>query len=189
MDFLSEKQGKILEFVKIHHAEQKRKYTGEPYYSHLLNVAEILHKNVNLPLAVEAALCHDLFEDTNCTHQELTLFLNDIGYDTNESELITSLTIDLSDVYTHTAFPNLNRAERKALEVIRMSKNGYTAQTVKYADLIDNAKSIIAHDKKFAKVYLNEKRDILLHMKSGDINLYAAACALLQDLQASLSDS
>ena len=189
MDFLTERQAKILEFVKIHHAEQKRKYTGEPYYSHLLNVAEILHKNAHLPLSIEAALCHDLFEDTNCTHQELTLFLKSIGYDATKSDLITSLTIELTDVYTHTVFPNLNRTERKALEVVRMSKNGYTAQTVKYADLIDNAKSIITHDKKFAKVYLNEKRDILQHIKSGDINLYSQAWTLLHDLQASLSDS
>jgi hypothetical protein len=34
-------------------------------------------------------------------------------------------------------------------------------QTIKYADLISNTQSIVVQDKKFAKVYLKEKRNIL----------------------------
>lgn len=67
---LSRKQEKLFEFVKEKHLGQQRKYTNKPYHNHCLNVAETISTKKIL-VGVETALCHDLFEDTNCTHQEL----------------------------------------------------------------------------------------------------------------------
>ena len=39
---LQERQWELFDFVKEQHQDHKRKYTGEPYYTHLLRVAEIV---------------------------------------------------------------------------------------------------------------------------------------------------
>jgi hypothetical protein len=51
------------------------------------------------------------------------------------------------------------------------------AQTVKLADLISNSKSIMEHDPKFAKTYLEEKRLLLAVMTRGDAGLHAKAAS------------
>src|SRR6185312_845648 len=68
---------------------------------------------------------------------------------------------DLTDVFTHEAFPYLNRSIRKQCEALRLHTISRTAQIVKCCDLIDNTKSIVAHDPGFAVKYLAEKREIL----------------------------
>jgi hypothetical protein len=45
------------------------------------------------------------------------------------------------------------------------------AQTIKLCDLISNTRSIVAHDEKFAKVYLAEKRELLEVMTKADPRL------------------
>ena len=35
----TEREQKLLEFAKFHHGTQKRKYTKEPYYVHLVGLA------------------------------------------------------------------------------------------------------------------------------------------------------
>ena len=49
------------------------------------------------------------------------------------------------------------------------------AKTIKLADLIDNTKSIVEHDPRFAKVYLEEKRLLLEVLKDGDETLWQQA--------------
>ncbi len=48
-------------------------------------------------------------------------------------------------------------------------------QTIKVADLIDNTKSIVPHDKDFAKVYLAEKDVLLQSLTDADVELWATA--------------
>lgn len=166
---LTGRQQILLQFVKDSHGDQKRKYTSEPYWVHVCAVAEILH--IRFPELIEIALCHDLFEDTSVQMPELLRFLTHSGYSNEESLFIVSGVNDLTDVYTKENYPKLNRKDRKRLESERLSKVCETSQTVKYADLIDNTKSIVEHDKRFAKVYLSEKRHILYVMRGGDFKL------------------
>jgi hypothetical protein len=49
------------------------------------------------------------------------------------------------------------------------------AQTIKLADLIDNTKTIVARDPKFAKVYLREKIALLHVLTKGDPTLMKIA--------------
>jgi guanosine-3',5'-bis(diphosphate) 3'-pyrophosphohydrolase len=166
---LTEKQEKLLDFVKGKHDGQKRKYTGNPYWNHLVHVAEIVNKyNPNL---IEIALCHDILEDTNCKEGELAKQLLDIGYDSLDIITITDSVIELTDKYTKDNYPNLNRGKRKLLEAKRLGSISYYSQTVKYADLIDNTKSITKYDHKFAKIYLKEKENTLRVMRNGDERL------------------
>ena len=50
----------------------------------------------------------------------------------------------------------MNRAERKRLEAIRLGSISDRAQTIKYADFLNNGEDILVQDPKFAKVYIRE---------------------------------
>lgn len=170
---LNNKQEELFEFVKEKHKGQVRKYTGEPYHNHLYNVAEIV-SNLGEEY-IEVALCHDLFEDTDCGYEELFNKLFSIGYDENSAFNIRYSALELTDEFTKENFPDMNRENRKIHEAIRLSNISEFAQTVKYADLIDNTKSIVECDKQFSKVYLKEKRFILSIMDKGNKQLYNKA--------------
>ncbi len=45
------------------------------------------------------------------------------------------------------------------------------AQTIKYADIIDNSNEISTNDPDFARVFLSECRNLLKRMDRGDENL------------------
>lgn len=169
---LTKRQERILEFVKDLHGDQKRKYTGEPYWHHLLNVAKIVSEH-SVTMGVEIALCHDLIEDTPCSMGFLWEFLfHDCEYDYNECTIICHDVFALSDQYTFAKYPHLNRLQRKELEAMRLIQISPNAQSVKYADIIDNTSSIVQHDPNFAKVYLIEIGKKIYQMNKGDSSLY-----------------
>lgn len=192
---LSERQEKLLEFVKMAHGDQVRKYTGEPYWHHLINVAEILfnqnpsHISYDGLLTIEIALCHDILEDTKINEKELHHNIFKCGYSSTETHIIVCSVIDLTDHYTKEKYPNLNRKERKILECNRMSNISELSMFVKYADIIDNCKSIVEHDKQFAKVFLSEKKDLLnvMYITLGSYyKLYCEAKELVRNSELSL---
>lgn len=157
----------VLAFVSLKHVMQKRKYTGHPYTFHLQEVAR-LAENYKCVFGYEIGLCHDLLEDTDCTGPELHDALRRFGYDAYQGNTIVQGVIDLTDVYTAESFPDLNRAERKRLEALRLHSIPPNSQTIKYCDLMDNTKYIVEHDKSFAKKYLQEKEQILAGMTKGN---------------------
>lgn len=177
---LTEQQNLLLDFVKLQHGEQKRKYTGEPYWNHLYAVASIVSDYEPHTFAVEIALCHDLFEDTQCTFTQLHNSLISFGYDRKDAYDICTCVNELTDVYTSEAHPYMNRKKRKAEEAKRLGTISALSQSVKYADLIDNTSSIVERDESFAKVYLSEKKDILSVMNKGNQDLFKRCIANLE---------
>lgn len=172
---LTERQSLLFDFVKLKHGDQKRKYTGEPYYTHLYSVAEIVSQYEDG--LIEIALCHDLFEDTQCDFNELYKALVSFGYGRNEAYDICTCVKELTDVFTHTDYPYFNRKKRKILEAERLSKCSYKAQTVKLADIMDNSKSILEHDKSFGGVYLPERIHLLGVITNCNKELYKVVCS------------
>lgn len=166
------KQYELLQYVKQAHGDQVRKYTNEPYWNHLLNVADIVHNYDNQAGMIEIALCHDLFEDTSETYETLQAKLTELQYNTQDRIFILRGVEALTDKYTKDQFPYFNRKDRKEMEAHRLGKIGSEYQTVKYADMIDNTKSIIEHDISFAKKYVSEKRYMLNLMRNGNIDLF-----------------
>ena len=65
--------------------------------------------------------------------------------------------LQVTDVFTHEAYPELNRKIRKGMEADRLATISDDAKLVKLADMIDNTSSITEHDPGFAKLYLAEK--------------------------------
>lgn len=173
-------RGKLQAYIQEAHKGQVRKYTGDPYFTHLLAVAEMAEKT-NAAYGWEIGLCHDLLEDIDPDPIKLKNALKNAGYNIVAVVHIISCVIALTDVYTKEAFPELNRAQRKHLECIRLSAINQDAQTVKYCDLIHNTKSIVKHDPSFAKKYLPEKQRILEGMNRGDAAMYSKCLDTLNE--------
>ncbi len=168
----------LFAFVVLKHYGQVRKYTGEPYVNHLRAVAEMADGKCKF--GYEIGLCHDLLEDTDCTFNELDEALKRFEYEIFDRVIIAGSVNELTDIYTPEAFPQLNRAKRKALEAQRLSTISYEAQTVKYCDLINNTESIVKYDEGFAVKYLAEKATILKEMNKGNPVMYAKAKRVLK---------
>lgn len=169
---LTDRQWELFDFVKQLHQNQKRKYTGEPYFVHLLRVVDILKEYAVQDVEIEIALCHDLLEKTSCTKQQLAIKIKEIGYEMFPRNRMLKGIYDLTDIYTPQRHPDKSRAERKLLEADRMLDIEPFSQTVKYAELIDNIPSIATHDPDFAWIYLEEIAAYIGELNEGDQALY-----------------
>ena len=81
--------------------------------------------------------------------------------------MVAELVNELTDRFTHEAFPNDNRATRKKWEANRLSRVSDEAKLIKWCDMKDNTRTITEHDPGFARVYLAEK-DYLLEVMGLD---------------------
>jgi len=153
------------------HGDQKRKYSGDPYYTHLFRVSDTVKEIGGDESMIMAALLHDVLEDTPTNEIELISELESI-VDPQMARDIVNLVIELTDVYTKENFPDLNRRARKEMEAKRLGEVSPRAQTIKYADLLDNGEDIMKNDPNFGRVYLREKERILNYMRNGDKYLY-----------------
>lgn len=162
-----------MNFAYSVHANQKRKYTGEPYFAHLAEVVGIVSSfafnmfyEIETDHLLATAWLHDCMEDQGVTHQQLSYLFGDKVADGVRW---------LSDMETG------NRAERKAASRERLSRAPNWVQTIKCADLISNTKSIVQHDPKFAVTYLEEKRLLLDVLTQADRHAVKMAKDLVKE--------
>src|ERR1700744_4067176 len=163
-------------WVERKHAGQIKKYSGQPYFLHVKKVAEIAKQATYL--GYEIGLCHDLLEDTGTTEQELISALTGFGYDDLHAVYIASRVCELTDVFPPAAYPKLSNAGRRALEGKRLETVSEGAQTVKYADLLDNMSIIIRYAPAYKQGYLQHKKALLLRLTSGEEALRQKALQL-----------
>jgi (p)ppGpp synthase/HD superfamily hydrolase len=128
---------------------QTRKYTGEPYVVHPIEVSELVASVGGTEAMVAAALLHDVLEDT-----EVTVDLLEEQFGSGVADLVLWLT-DISKP------EDGNRSTRKALDRQHSAAAPAAAQTIKVADLISNTRTIVEFDPGFARTYLEEKRLLL----------------------------
>jgi (p)ppGpp synthase/HD superfamily hydrolase len=153
MNKLSPLVHNALSFACAAHCErrQERKYTGDPYICHPIEVMNLLRHHV--PESTDAMLCaallHDVVEDTNATLADV-----EMNFGVEIKKLVYWLT-DISEP------SDGNRAQRKAHDRAHIALAPYEAQTVKCADLISNTRTIASLDPNFAKMYMAEKRLLL----------------------------
>jgi (p)ppGpp synthase/HD superfamily hydrolase len=152
---------------------QVRKYTGDPYIIHPASVAKRVSKVSNDENLVVAAWLHDTVEDTEATLEDIQ---NEFGKDIHD--LVESLT----DISTP---KDGNRAKRKEIDRQHTALGSPGAHTVKLADLIDNADSIMEYDQGFAKVFIKEKKLLLEVLSDGDQTLFDEAKAIIQNYEMS----
>lgn len=157
-----------LGFATEAHAGQVRKYTGEDYINHPIEVMSIVKSVPHTEDMLCAALLHDVVEDCGVQLGEIfDIFGPDVCYMVN----------DLSDASKPS---DGNRATRKTIDRNWIAGAKARSKTIKLADLISNSKSICEHDKDFAKVYIKEKELLLEVLTEGDPTLYAQAKGIVE---------
>lgn len=152
----------IRDFREYAHAahdsiEQKRKYTGAPYWVHTDEVAEIVASVTSDPSIICIAHGHDILEDVtpkNPAYSYESIF----GL---YGERIANGIFDLTDQYTSENYPTWNRKLRKLKERERLGAITEDSKLVKLADLISNTQDIVVNDPNFAVTYLREKAALL----------------------------
>lgn len=145
---------------------QKRKYDGRDYIVHPIDVLEILIKFSTGPVTVFqqcAALLHDVVEDTQVTIEQVyDIFGKEVG--------------DLVEALTDVSKPSDgNRKIRKQMDLEHTARGPVDAKSVKVADLISNAASIVQYDPNFARVFMHEKVRLLEALSDADPGLLAEA--------------
>lgn len=162
------------------HGDQKRKYTNERYIVHPVRVMEMVREFDSALPVLCAALLHDVLEDTPVTadeiHQELTRVM-----EAEDVRKTVALVIELTDVFVKSNYPRLNRRTRKEKEALRLSVVSAQAQTIKYADIIDNVNDHLTQDADFARVYLQEAQKMLHRMRDGNPVLLERAVHLVDE--------
>jgi (p)ppGpp synthase/HD superfamily hydrolase len=162
---------KAFVFASAAHAAigQKRKFSGEDYIVHPIEVASWVRSIKGDENMITAAYLHDTVEDTDVT---LKLIENFFGEDV--AELVENLT-DISKP------EDGNRKVRKEIDRQHTAKASARAKTIKLADLISNTRDITKQDKNFAVVYMQEKVALMEVLKEGNEELYAKAQNLIDD--------
>lgn len=152
-------------------------FSGEPYFVHCLAVAEAAAPYVNW--GYEAGLCHDLLEDHVATVEELRMALSEAGYCLPETEQIIAMIIELSDVFTTEHFPDFSDKELRRLENKRLLTISSQSQTIKYADLIDNAAWVRRYEPYKWPRYARRKLKLLAALDKGSQELRRQALEVL----------
>lgn len=82
----------ILDFATKKHEGQFRKKSGLPYITHPIVVANQAERYAGTRDFKDklwtVGICHDLFEDTDCTAEELGIILSLAGFDLKDSSAI-----------------------------------------------------------------------------------------------------
>jgi (p)ppGpp synthase/HD superfamily hydrolase len=134
------------EFAIKAHGNQKRKYTGDPYWYHLQEVATTLLRYSATADVVAAGWLHDVLEDTDVGFFELAR-----SFDLN----IANLVLEVTDV---SRSEHGLRVIRKQLDRQYLAGASWRGQMIKCADTISNTSDIVANDPGFAsKAYIPEK--------------------------------
>jgi len=131
-------------FCKLAHFGQKRKYTGKPYWTHpfaVANLVKFYDKDTNTQIA---AILHDTVEDTWVRPWMVGLLFGPI---------VKQLVMEVTDVSVLT---DGSRKLRKLKDLQHLMQASADGQSIKIADIIHNAQSILKHDPNFAKVFLYE---------------------------------
>lgn len=153
---------------------QRRKYTGEPYWRHPEQVADLVESVDGDCYQIAAAWLHDTVEDT-----WVPLWLIRLLFSGHVADLVKGLT----DVSKKT---DGNRAFRKSRDRAHTAKQSPRCKTIKLADLIVNSRSIFKYDPKFSKTYAREKELLLQVLKEGNASLYVIAERILIEYKASV---
>ncbi len=168
-DLMSDIIKKAQDFATTEHQRinHVRKYSNQPYQTHLQAVAKLVSTVTNDEQMIAAAWLHDTVEDTPAT-------LGDIeeAFGSQIAELVEELT-DVSKP------SDGNRATRKEIDRQHLATASLRAKTIKLADLIHNCSDIVKHDEKFAVTFVSEMQALLDVLSDGDTTLFKRANKLL----------
>lgn len=155
MRILSEKVLLARQFAHDAHDSigQKRKYSGEEYWRHVDRVTEMVAEYTDDNEIICSSELHDTQEDVFPVNSYYSLV--------KISELfgsrVSSFVDDLTNRFTHQAYPTINQKGRHQLERKRMANIQKESKIIKLCDVFDNIQDIALNDPKYAKIYLHSK--------------------------------
>ena len=156
-------------FALIAHGNQKRKYTGEPYINHCVEVAGIVASVTKDEDVIIAAILHDTVEDTKVEFEDI------------HREFGGKVVLLVEEVTDVSKPEDGNRKVRKEIDRIHLSKASPDGKTIKLADLINNTETITKYDENFAKTYMKEKKELLKVLVEGNSELWLRAKKIVDD--------
>ncbi|MCL7744368.1 HD domain-containing protein [Guyparkeria hydrothermalis] len=160
------------------HDGQVRRYTGEPFVLHPVAVAHVASEYERDPLVLAAALLHDVVEDTEVTASDLAS-----RFPASVVRMVLSLTNPSQPT-------DGDRASRKAIDHAHVVRADSRSQTIKYADVFLNVRSIAQHDPDFAKhVYLPQKASLINRLDRGHPRLRQRVQDCIQELIRNLEEN
>lgn len=152
----------------------RRKYTNEPYFTHCYRVASMVFsvkEELKTPQeTIAAAFLHDTVEDTDVSLEDIR----------SEFGSVVCYYVDCLTERDKSEFPNWNRRLRKKFYAECLSSSPSDVQTIKCADIIDNVPSIVMFDPNFAKVYIEEKIEMLSGMDRSNESLRSKALDIIR---------
>lgn len=157
-----------------------RKYTFAPYHVHTDAVRDLFLKY--LPDETAGAVAcdwHDVIEDVfpHNPYYSLDFIRGEFG------DVVAGYVFDVTDQYTHAAYPQWNRKLRNQKERERLALVHPVSQSLKVADIIDNTGDIMVNDPEYAPRYIAEKVLTLPYLMNADTKLWAAGVLHLAKLQ------
>jgi (p)ppGpp synthase/HD superfamily hydrolase len=153
--------------------QQKRKYTGEPYYIHCERVVEILLGVTTDEEMLAAAWMHDVLEDVTPQKPEYSEAKIREAF----GDRVCKMVLELTDSKLEYG----NRAARKARDRERLAAASVETKTIKLADITDNFVDIKKSDPAFARLFAREIELMLPGLSDGDPTLFSRLLALLTD--------
>jgi len=147
---------KAYKFATNAHKDQKRKYTGEPYIEHPLQVMfKAIESGITDINMLTACLLHDVIEDCGVSHKEL---LHQFGSG------IADLVLELTN-YSKEFNVQANRTERHRLDLEKIKKISPSAKIIKLVDRICNLRDCPLDNEDcvgfLKKRYLRESQQLL----------------------------
>ena len=146
-----------LRFSIESHAGQIRKFDNTPYIKHPLAVMGMMTEISDDPEVLSACLLHDTVED--CKDITLEVIHERFG------ETVASYIFYVSEKSQKT---DGNRKVRKEIDRIHYSLGSKVSQNIKILDMIDNIPSMALYDPEFAKLYIEEKLNLLESLTKAD---------------------
>ncbi|HMV41024.1 MAG TPA: bifunctional (p)ppGpp synthetase/guanosine-3',5'-bis(diphosphate) 3'-pyrophosphohydrolase [Leptospiraceae bacterium] len=146
------------------HADQKR-YSGEPYVIHPVNVAYILNDLKQEPAVVAAGLLHDVIEDTSYTREDMT---NDFGKDI--TKLVEGVT-KMSKVKNKTRMNFESIAAENLRRMLMATAKDPRIIVIKLADKTHNMRTLKFHKPEKQKIIAQETLSIYAPL-AGRLGVY-----------------
>jgi (p)ppGpp synthase/HD superfamily hydrolase len=168
------------------HHGQRRKYCDVPYITHPLRVMERVadysegdygsthyHRLCSHSIHIDmicGAVLHDVLEDTHITKQQL-------------DDLFCIYTVDyvvgMTNVSKQTGKP---RAERKKMDRDRLAACSAYIQIIKMFDRLDNLDGLYEAPPGFARLFVQESRELIEAIGSADRHLAAIVLEKCEDV-------
>ena len=163
-------------FEKHNAINHRRKYKDLPYTVHLEGVVNILNLVTDDEVLLAAAWLHDVVEDTPTTDGDIrAVFGNEIA------DVVWEVTNPSKEVEG-------TRAYKKEVDRLHLATVSNRAMTLKLADTIHNMSDIADWELDKAKIFLNEKRELLKVLDRGDALLLELANIVLKTAYMSLDN-